>query len=90
MEHKSVTSVKVEEMIEWYDQATCRCQGWSSRKLAEMCTYCGKVGLEEDTCFKEKAKEGDRQRSIVCYNHDKPSQRWCLLGVLLGTVYSIP
>ena len=24
------------------------------------------------TCFKEKTKEGGRQRSIVCYTHDKP------------------
>ena len=30
---------------------------------------CRMVGLEEDTCFKEKAKEGGRQRGSVCYNH---------------------
>ena len=55
-------------------------------------TYCGKVGLEEDTCFKEKTKEGGRQRGIVCYNYDMPRhtarsanngalwrERWCPL-----------
>ena len=67
VEHKPVTSVKAGEMSEWYDQATCRCQGWTCRKLAQKCTICGKVGLEECTCLKEKAKEGGRQRGIVCY-----------------------
>ena len=103
MECKPVTCVKAGEMVEWYDQATCWCQGWTWRKLAQKCTYCGKVGLEEDTCFKEKTKEGGRRTDIVCYSHDKPRhtarcpnnvalwrERWCPLGVVLGTVYSIP
>ena len=103
VECKPVTCVKAGEMGEWYDQATCRCQGWTWRKLAQKCTYCGKVGLQQYTCFKEKTKEGGRQRDIVCYSHDKPRhtarsrnndalwrERWCPLGVLLGTVYSIP
>ena len=54
------------------------------------------------TCFKEKTKEGGRQRDIVFYTHDKPRhtarcpnngplwrERWCPLGVLIGTLYSI-
>ena len=63
------------------------------RILALKCTYCGKVGLEEDTCFKEKTKEGGRQRDIVCYTYDKSRhiarrcpnnvalwrERWCPL-----------
>ena len=49
------------------------------------------------TCFKEKAKEGGRQRGIVCYTHDRPRhtarspnngafwrERWCPLGVHIG------
>ena len=49
------------------------------------------------TCFKEKTKEGGRQRDIICYTHDKPMhtarcpnnvalwrERWCPLGVLTG------
>ena len=71
VEHKPVTCAG--EMVQWYDQATCKFQRWPWRKLAQKCTYCGKVGLEEYTCFKEKTKEGGRQRGIVCYNHDKHS-----------------
>ena len=43
-------------------------------------------------CFKEKAKEGGRQRSIVCYTHDKPrhtgeeSKQW---GIVEGKMVSI-
>ena len=63
------------------------------RKLAQKCTYCGKVGLEEDTCFKEMTKEGGRQRGIVCYTHDKPRQtaRRCPNngGIVEGKMVSI-
>ena len=61
-----VVECKLDTYVEWYNQATCRCQGLD---LERKCTHCRMVGLEEDTCFKEKAKEGGRQRGSVCYNH---------------------
>ena len=69
---------------------------WGSRTNSEL-------AVQLMDCFKEKAKEGGRQRGIVCCTHDKPrhtvrspnnvalwKERWCPLGVFIGTVYSIP
>ena len=89
VECKPVTCVKAGKMGEWYDQATCRCQGWTWRKLAQKCTYCRKVGLEEYTCFKEKTKEGGRQRDIVCYSHDKPRHTARVVQIMEGKMVSI-
>ena len=41
------------------------------------------------TCFKEKTKEGGRQRDIVCYSHDKPRHTARVVQIMEGKMVSI-
>ena len=53
-------------------------RGWTWRaihvdgKPERKCHYCGKVGHEEEVCFKKTRDEGGRQKGIVCFNCRKP------------------
>ena len=76
-ERKPETCLKAGELMDEYEQA--RRQGVDSERAVHgnsqperKCHYCGKVGHEEEVCYKKTRDEGGRQKGIVCFNCKKP------------------
>ena len=76
-ERKPESCVKAGELMDEYEQA--RRQGLDLERAVHVdskperkCHYCGKVGHEEEVCFKKTRDEGGRQKGIVCFNCRKP------------------